>query len=75
MDSKLTARMNGTRSAFPYAERSTKGLTKREYFAAAALTGLLAGSDKTYISKHATIDQAWEFADAMLAGSEPRDGE
>lgn len=43
---------------------SSGGLTKREYFAAAAMQGLVAGGGKRPISEF--IKEAYDIADAML---------
>ncbi len=48
---------------------SCPGITKREYFAAAALTGLLAGSKHAVDSKDFAIS-SFEIADAMIEESE-----
>lgn len=54
---------NGDKPAFA-TDRWSEGLTKREYFAAAAMQGLLAG-DEHYIPTVA--EYAVKFADAVLA--------
>ena len=45
------------------------GMTLRDYFAAAALQGLL-GSPKSHGSMHEYISLAWKYADAMIAERE-----
>jgi len=42
-------------------------ITQRDQFAAAALTGLLAGAGLSWETPHIVARQAYEFADAMVA--------
>ena len=42
-------------------------ITQRDQFAAAALTGLLAGAGPAWETPHIVARQAYEFADAMVA--------
>lgn len=67
---------NGNESAFPGQELDGSGmprtglqwgLTKREYFAAKAMQGILAGDmDSVLKPKHVAISSA-QYADALLA--------
>lgn len=61
---------DNTKAAFACANhvRHQPGLTKREYFAAAALTGLLANQDVTQESESGTklVCLAFSFADKMV---------
>lgn len=54
---------NGSLRASPY-----KGMSLRDYFAAAALTGLIAGAEKSS-SNDALAGMAYSIADAMLKES------
>ena len=49
-----------------------RGINARDWLAAQAMTGILAGSDETARTNVAKI--AYEVADAMLAQSEKGDG-
>ena len=54
-------------SAFPYSEDQTTGLTKREYFAAIALQGLLAGRNiESELSQDDWAEMAVQHADALI---------
>lgn len=56
------------RTVVPIAEDEAGGLAVREYFAAAALQGLLAGADHQYANSQAKIaKEAVEYADALAA--------
>jgi hypothetical protein len=53
-------------SAFPYSEEQTTGLTKREYFAAMALQGLLAnGSHRLQVAEACVIGEG-RFAEVAV---------
>lgn len=62
----------------PYADRmdvSHTGMTLRDYFAAAALQGMLASDssvDRTKVNKAIWAKIAYAFADALLAEREKR---
>jgi len=67
---------NDGRPAFPYGqknitERSSEGMTLRDYFAGQALAGILSaanfGNAKDWIGQ-----RAYEYADAMLAAREAK---
>jgi hypothetical protein len=59
--------MDGNDSAFPAQSGSSSGLTKREYFAAAALAGLVAnGIAKTDVADFAVL-VADQLIDALNA--------
>ena len=68
---------NGNDYAYPQSEvfggsgeyetRDVGGLTKREYFAAAAMQGLLAGDTELQLSPAGCAEAATEYADALLA--------
>ncbi len=60
--------------AFPRDHRfdGHNGMTLRDYFAAAALQGLLAGRDILMEAEWLAAD-AYQFADAMIAEREKRD--
>lgn len=47
------------------------GLTKRDYFAAAALQGLTAGTPGPHLVPPNAAELAYEYADAMLKAREP----
>lgn len=69
-------------AAFPFAQTDFPGLSRRDYFAAAALTGICANSYTPWSPNVADITDAqiataaFELADAMIAASksEARDG-
>lgn len=46
------------------------GMTLRDYFAAAALQGQMAGADWGDCSPHVASARAYKYADAMLAARE-----
>jgi hypothetical protein len=46
------------------------GLTKRDYFAAAALTGIISISSEGGLTRSETATLAYEIADAMLKARE-----
>lgn len=46
------------------------GMTLRDYFAAAALQGQMAGADWGDCSSHVASARAYKYADAMLAARE-----
>ncbi len=52
-----------------YGQDVSSGLTKRDYFAAAALTGLAARMGTECGFKHEYAKAAFEYADAMIAAS------
>jgi hypothetical protein len=65
----MTASTNGDRPAYPSATGpGNKGLSQRDYFAAAAMNGLLAGRFKAAEGEMLEFfaKQAYEMADAML---------
>ena len=47
-----------------------EGMTLRDYFAAAALQGQMAGADWGDCSPHVASARAYKYADAMLAARE-----
>ncbi len=53
-------------TAFP-TEYDDRGLSMRDYFAAAALTGFLANSNNELVRFHEVASDAYNAADAMLA--------
>jgi len=55
--------------AFPVDHARIHGMTLRDYFAAAALTGILAAPDSEKRDSYAT-EAAWRYADAMLKARE-----
>ena len=57
-----------------YADVTYPGLSKRDYFAAAALTGILfdLGQHQTLKDEESTADLAYKLADAMIAASEAK---
>lgn len=55
--------------AFPAPEWSKPGMTLRDYFAAAALQGMCAATDRNG-SCACYASEAYEFADAMMAKRE-----
>lgn len=56
-----------TSPAFPHSDAPAPGLSKREYFAAAALQGMLA-SDRAFIGRPAELAEiAVELADALIS--------
>jgi len=64
---------NGEKTAFPFPNALEGGLTKREYFAAMAMQGMLSNPDatkETIKHKSSPIEvfpvQAVEFADELL---------
>ena len=62
--------------AFPHwncAENTTGGMTLRDYFAAAALQGMLANPDFNGASDAAVAGFAFRQADAMLAARERKE--
>lgn len=64
--------INGERAAFPVVGNDPDfgGLTKREYFAAMAMQGLIAGQWHNSMAQ-----QAVEFADELLEALEPKEKE
>jgi len=69
--------INDGGSAFPgltyiswNGQKNPAGMTLRDYFAAAALQGMLANS-KNYDSFDGYSDAAYEYADAMLERRKP----
>ena len=58
------ARFNAAHAAFPTA--LSTGLTKREYFAAAALKGLCANPEYTALEERDLADEAVTIAAALL---------
>lgn len=52
-------------TGLPLEGGNTGGMTLRDYFAAAALQGMLANPNASYIADETAVD-AYEFADAML---------
>jgi hypothetical protein len=52
-----------------YGADISSGLTKRDYFAAAAMTGLAARMGAACGYKHQYAKAAFEYADAMIAAS------
>jgi len=50
------------------------GMSLRDYFAAAALQGMLATFSKKEASASLVTDGAYRFADAMLAARERKEG-
>ena len=63
--------INDGGSAFPLNDPlKSKGMTLRDYFAAAALQGMLSNS-KNYDSFDGYSDAAYEYADAMLERRKP----
>lgn len=66
-DTHLQKLMNAGGPAFPseFDEFSYRGMTIRDYFAAAAVQGILAGGSTASYSEE-RADQAYKIADAML---------
>jgi hypothetical protein len=61
---------NDERPAFPQPQMNTiPGMTLREYFAAAALTGLMSGGTQGNLPADEIADNALKLADAMIARS------
>jgi len=56
-----------------YGADISSGLTKREYFAAAALTGLLASGNYNEITMEYAATDALGYADALIAASKEAD--
>lgn len=78
----MTSKIDDGGPAFPFAQTDFPGLTKRDYFAAAALTGLLANSEAVHAGAEPTnsclftgkmfadyAGLAVKMADAMIAAS------
>lgn len=59
---------NDGEQAFPSVARGP-GMSLRDYFAAAALTGLIHGGHTEFNLTPKTAQVAYEYADAMLAAS------
>ena len=57
--------------AFPNGWMPESGMTLRDYFAAAALTGLMEASGAMHDKEIA--EWAYKFADAMLTAREPQE--
>lgn len=69
--------LNDGGPAFPVAtdfSRVNEGMTRREYFAAAALQGLLACPNWPAVSWESLVGQSYKLADAMLAERAKREG-
>lgn len=64
--------MKPDRSPSVYPAQGGSGISLRDYFAAAALTGGLAKSSDYPVTISATVDTAYEIADAMLAKREKK---
>ena len=64
-------------SAFPTGDQRghepETGMTLRDYFAAAALTGLLTDPDAFFINTIKVAGLAYQYADAMLKVREPQE--
>jgi len=72
-----------TEPAFPYDELDQftggvwaqhTGITIRDYFAAAALTGMMSDTDVSYCDPLSVAKNSYDLADAMLAARAPRTG-
>jgi len=50
------------------------GITIRDYFAAAALTGMMSDTDVSYFDPLSVAKNSYDLADAMLAARAPRTG-
>lgn len=62
-------------AAFPQANGYQPGMTLRDYFAAAAMTGLLANSQPDYNTGTESVSRlAYHYADAMLAARDAKQG-
>lgn len=66
----MNNKMQNENMAFPKARYSEGGITKREYFAAMALQGLLSRNDPAPPDNLAM--EAFRFADAMLLETEKK---
>ena len=58
--------INDGGTAFPCPVEGTSGMSLRDYFAAAALTGLLASPDPTLPNPEGIAKVCYRFADAMI---------
>jgi hypothetical protein len=65
-ETKQVDKIEAWESAFPHSHEGAEGLTKREYFAAIALQGLLSNSGQRPQSKERFAEMAVSIADALL---------
>ena len=64
---------NGDMAAYPNNHVGfNRGLTKREYFAAKAMQGMLSRPQGTYDTIERTAETAVKYADALLAALEKK---
>ncbi len=76
----MSERINDGGPAFPFREQDGEGgyqrfpgMFLRDYFAAAALTGMLSDPDAGKVDWKDLTEEAYEAADAMLAARERKE--
>ena len=76
----MSGEINDGGQAFPFRDADGEGgfmtfpgMTLRDYFAAAALQGILSTCNKKEASASLVTDGAYRFADAMLAARERKE--